>query len=316
MSSLFDLAESLKQEKEKLKTPKKRVPGKSPKPPSVAKSVVSRAFAVPISYRVPGIVPPLRQPSSMTCWATVFTMMLSWRDGMSYPIEAALAKLGQVYVDKFKANSGLKSEEKAAFLAAGGLVGEPPMNYNIEGLHQLSRTYGPLGVTTDEAPGEAFAIHARIIVGMSSDGTVEGTRFQIVDPASGTEYEEKFAKFLEKYEEEARHKSRPLRIQVVHWPPNARVGQSMTYGLGLNRAMPQALEMPGELVTIPRPTHEPTLREAFTGRRDHFTCRRLRRGVAANRRDRTRRRPGGSSPRGQHGASHFAGQGTVSGAWH
>src|SRR5215210_9376413 len=37
----------------------------------------ARAFAT-TSYRVAGIVPPVRQPTGQTCWATVTTMLYDW----------------------------------------------------------------------------------------------------------------------------------------------------------------------------------------------------------------------------------------------
>ena len=183
----------------------------------------ARAFDVPVNYRVPGIVDPIRQPTNMTCWATVTTMMIMWMRDQSMTIETAIGQCGQVYADKFRNNQGLLGTEKGPFLAAAGLIGEPPMSYSIEGWQQMLRTYGPLWVTTDEQPGAGFAIHARIMVGINGDGTAAGTTVQIVDPATGSEYNENFQTFLNKYEEEARDSTGPLRIQVVHWPPNARV---------------------------------------------------------------------------------------------
>jgi hypothetical protein len=44
-----------------------------------------------ISYTVPGVFNIIAQPSSMTCWATVAAMMMSWRDQQSYPINTAMS---------------------------------------------------------------------------------------------------------------------------------------------------------------------------------------------------------------------------------
>jgi hypothetical protein len=75
-----------------------------------------------------------------------------------------------------------------------------------------------LWVTTDEDPTSGFAIHARIMTGIRGDGTPDGTTLDIADPGTGTAYQEKFGKFLDKYEAEARDSKAPLRIQIVHWP--------------------------------------------------------------------------------------------------
>jgi hypothetical protein len=190
-----------------------------------------RAFNAPVSYRVSGIVPPLRQPTSMTCWATVTTMMRSWRQNQSMSIDTAVGGIGSQYLAKFQANQGLSSAEKGQFLSSAGFVAEPPMCYSIEGWLQLLRTYGPLWVTTDEDPSANFAIHARIMVGIEGDGTPEGTSFRIVDPATGTEYSEDVPTFIRKFEEEALSlkPNEPVRIQVVHWPANSQ-SQGQSYG--------------------------------------------------------------------------------------
>lgn len=180
------------------------------------------SFSMPVNFQVPGIVPSERQPSSMTCWATVTTMMMSWRQNMSMPIETALSRIGRQYAEKFRRNEGLAGSEKAAFLASAGLIAEPPMSYSLEGWERLLRTYGPLWVTTDEQPGAGFAIHARILTGIRGNGDASAI-VDIVDPSGGRQYQERFSDFIRKFEEEARDRSRPLRIQVVHWPADAQV---------------------------------------------------------------------------------------------
>jgi hypothetical protein len=199
----------------------------SPSLPVKTASRRARAFNA-MSYRVPGVVAAVRQPSGMTCWATVTTMMLSWREQASLTIENALGRISQVYIDKFHNNEGLAADEKGPFLAAVGLQAEPPQNYSLEGWLQLLQTYGPLWVTTDESQTDGkFAIHARILLGMSGDGTPNGTQVGIVDPALGAEITEDFTTLIAKFEREIIKRdpkdTTPLRIQVVHWPPNASV---------------------------------------------------------------------------------------------
>jgi hypothetical protein len=109
------------------------------------------------------------------------------------------------------------------------------MSWSIDGWMQNLRLYGPLWVTTDEDPSANFAIHARIIVAMTTDGTPDGTSFQIVDPATATEYAEDLNTFLRKYESEASTPGVPLRIQVVHFAAGTQpAGQA---SLGQSRAV-------------------------------------------------------------------------------
>jgi hypothetical protein len=181
---------------------------------------LARAFAG-IDYSIPGVFGPLAQPTGNSCWATVFTMLMSWRRQQSLSIENALAIVGQQWVDLFKADTGLPGSQKSAFLTAAGLIAEPPQSYSLEGWEQLLRNYGPIWVTTDEAPGKAWAIHARVITAIKGDGTPEKTFFTIVDPAGGKQYQESIATFIPKYEEEV-IRTGYMRIQVVHWTADAR----------------------------------------------------------------------------------------------
>jgi hypothetical protein len=148
-------------------------------------------------------------------------MLVSWRRQQSLSIETALGTVGQRWVDLFKADTGLMGPDKPTFLSAAGLIAEPPQNFSIEGWEQLLRKYGPVWVTTDEAPGLPWAIHARVITAIRGDGSAENTFFTIVDPAGGRQYQESIATFIPKYEEEV-IRTGYMRIQVVHWSADAR----------------------------------------------------------------------------------------------
>lgn len=164
-------------------------------------------------YTVPGLVPIIAQPSNMTCWATVATMMLSWDDKVSYSIETAMDKAGATYRALFDANKGLPAADHEAFATACDMKGEPPMCYTVSGLRELIESHGPLIVVTDEKPGPNWAIHARVIRGIYGDGTVDGTFLRINDPAGGRQYTESFRAFAKKYEEVA---DAP-RLQIMHF---------------------------------------------------------------------------------------------------
>lgn len=195
----------------------------------------TRAFAA-IDYSIPGVFGPLAQPTGNSCWATVFTMLVSWRRQQSLSIEDALATVGKQWGDLFTADTGLPGDQKSAFLTAAGLIAEPPQSYSLEGWEQLLRNYGPIWVTTDEAPGKAWAIHARVITAIKGDGTPEKTFFTIVDPAGGKQYQESIATFIPKYEEEV-IRSGYMRIQVVHWTADARAEvKAQSFGRGVARA--------------------------------------------------------------------------------
>src|SRR5260370_4933660 len=62
------------------------------------------AFGAPVNDTVLGIFNLIAQPSSMACWATLGTMMLSWRDPQGYPIDTAMQKCGTDCVGWFNAH--------------------------------------------------------------------------------------------------------------------------------------------------------------------------------------------------------------------
>ncbi|MGQ0645919.1 MAG: papain-like cysteine protease family protein [Gemmatimonadaceae bacterium] len=218
-----------------------------------------------VNYRVPGLVAALKQPSPKTCWATVTTMMMMWREQASMSIPAAIGRVGSSWLAMFNADQGLLSSQKAAFLAAAGLTHEWPQSLTASGWEGLLRQFGPLWVTTDEDPSANFAIHARIMTCIRGDGSENGTTLDIVDPLTGTSYQEKFGKFLEKYESEARASKRPLRIQIVHWPHDAgfNVARSMT---AQESTWAFSLASQG-FVTVDKAEFEPRYDEARPGAR-------------------------------------------------
>ena len=167
-------------------------------------------------YTVPGLVPIIAQPSNMTCWATVATMMMSWKDKVSYTIETAMDKAGATYRALFDANKGLPAADHEAFATACGMSGEEPMCYTISGLREMIENHGPIIVITDEKPGPNWAIHARVVYGIYGDGTVDGTLLRINDPAGGRQYTESFRAFAKKYEEVAEVADAP-RLQIMHF---------------------------------------------------------------------------------------------------
>ena len=192
-----------------------------------------------VNYTVPGIVPAIAQPSSMACWATVYTMLYSWQRQTSFSIEDALSDLGTHWLNRYRNNTGLPGSEKQTFVNAAGLVAEPPMNPSLEDWEQMLRQYGPIWLTTNERPDVGWAIHARVLVGIHGDGTPTGTKFKIIDPAGGRQYEESIATFLPKYEDEVR-RTGYTRIQILHWPANASGAQSFSNGYSLEFEAPYA----------------------------------------------------------------------------
>jgi Papain-like cysteine protease AvrRpt2 len=86
-----------------------------------------------IQCTVPGLIVPFRQPSSMSCWAAMFTMMYSWKNQVSTAIERAIATLGPTYLKCFRDKHRAADRGKPPARRGCGLVAEPLMNPSIEG---------------------------------------------------------------------------------------------------------------------------------------------------------------------------------------
>jgi hypothetical protein len=160
----------------------RRVPRAGGKMPFRGKDMIPSAK---YNYIVPGIVPALAQPTDLTCWATVTTMMVSWYDNTAYTIAQIMDQAGLEYRAKFDNNQGLSSSGKGDFLDTLGLYGEPATHYTAASLFPLMQIYGPLWITTVEAPSEIFAIRACVLSGMCGDGSLENTFLQVNNPADG-----------------------------------------------------------------------------------------------------------------------------------
>jgi hypothetical protein len=159
------------------------------------------------NYTVPGPFNIIAQPSSMACWATVGAMMLSWRDSVSYTIEDAMSMCGAKWLDIYKKNTGLAAADHGPFADDAGMTYEPMQCFPAAAWEEMLRAYGPLAVVT------ANPFHARIMVGISGDGTDSGTTVDIIDPNGGRRYPLNFGTFSQDFEGVSAHP----RFQLWHF---------------------------------------------------------------------------------------------------
>ena len=120
----------------------------------------------------------------MNAWAAAVAALLGWRERQVMGIEDALGRLGPRWVDLLHRNHGLPAAEKAAFLAAAGLVADPPVKYEPDDLEMLLRENGPLWVTDDDRGARLFSPKAYLITGIRGTGRREA-QLEVVDAATG-----------------------------------------------------------------------------------------------------------------------------------
>ena len=152
-------------------------------------------------WAVPGTKWLVGQPNMFTCWAAVYTMMRSWREGKLFPIAEALEKPGQQYVDLFLAGRGLLPSQFRDFWTRGGLTvrGVAAAFPDYIWFDLLSK-HGLLAVGDGNSlPPNLTGLHLRVLQGMSVRNTPSDSYF-IMDPGwGGKQYPEAPFEFEAKY---------------------------------------------------------------------------------------------------------------------
>jgi hypothetical protein len=174
----------------------------------------NKAAAEGINVSVDPPVAPVKQKSSMTCWAAAGTMMASWKAGASMTTEAVLDGLGGSWRSKYDADQGLSTSELRGFTAALALREEGPASYTVEGLARLLGNAGPLWVVSDDSFEGNQIVHARIVTAVKGDGSIDGTTVTLVDPISGGFVTESFTKFAQRLEASDAVK---FGVGIYHW---------------------------------------------------------------------------------------------------
>jgi hypothetical protein len=159
-----------------------------------------------VNYQVPGLFYPIQQPTPNSCWAAMFTMMLSWRRQQSIPIANAVAELGLPYTEYFRQNQGLPISANRELARDAGMRAEELMNLTAEGWEDMLRQHGLLWTSYgwrqfDEQGNEVRAgRHIVIVYGIRGDGSGGATTVFYVDPADGRRHEISFGDFVERHE--------------------------------------------------------------------------------------------------------------------
>jgi hypothetical protein len=161
------------------------------------------SIAKPVVHQmVEGMVPlVLQRPKSNGCWAAALTMLKSWETKRSMTIEGILTTGGQLYVDKFKNDTGLLPSEVSAFMQAYNLRDASFGALTASNIAQQIAERGPLWVIADEDLTVSFSAHARVITGITGDGTPQGTKILFHDPASTEPGSESLQTFISKLEQ-------------------------------------------------------------------------------------------------------------------
>ncbi len=118
-------------------------------------------------------VPLVAQTTEMSCWAAAAAMVVGWRDQMAVDTEEIARGTGRWEAYR----EGLQPDDVATLARVWELTIEAPRTYASADLETLLRRCGPLWV------GQADPdLHVICVVGVSGDGTANGTQVQVNDP--------------------------------------------------------------------------------------------------------------------------------------
>ena len=158
-----------------------------------------------MAIRVSQSVSPLKQPTSMSCWATVYAMLISWKNGHAMSIDEAVSLLGEPYKRYLKEDRGLPGGQELAFVKAAGLRADPPADYELSYFREQLAKKGPIWITT----GNGLLSHARLLVGVYSLNNLETrenyekSTIEFIDPELGSYTYESALEFYGEFEREA-----------------------------------------------------------------------------------------------------------------
>jgi hypothetical protein len=180
---------------------------------------LSPAFQPYIDVVVRPMVVPVKQVSDSTCWAAVWTMMLSWKQGKRLSTEEAVTYLGAEWVEHYSKNEGLAAQTftEEGFVRASGLLAEPPANHPPSFYVERMASHGPLWINS----GNGILNHATLLVSAQTrkDRRID---FRFADPQTGSYVSKSDEQFFHDFEREARaivdrHLNWDLRFQVFYW---------------------------------------------------------------------------------------------------
>ena len=186
-------------------------------------------------------VPLYSQTSNASCWAAAAAMIVGWRDNRRVTDSEIAAK-----VPAFDAyRGGLWPADRSKLADAWNLVAEPPASYTIDAWRHMLESSGPLYIDMNWSPNSGG--HARVVVGMTSDGAADGsdTMMYLHDPWPGTPGKIKlsFADFLALYEGRVGNEGGNLQYQILHAervPASVRPALAAPFALSSARRLARA----------------------------------------------------------------------------
>ncbi len=155
----------------------------------------------------------------MNCWIAAFTMLESWKRGMTLTIEQIAQELGEQFVDAETNNTGINVKQASKAIQQLGLRKEPPVNPSIGRWLELSKGSPLFVVVGEELSPDMFAVHARVVVSIVEVPNSNQAMVTYNDPAgnslSGSQETQSIRDFITHYEQLAG--TNWAGVQIIHY---------------------------------------------------------------------------------------------------
>jgi hypothetical protein len=178
----------------------------------------------------PGMVPAVKQSKNFDCWAVVTTILISWREQISYDVHTIMERLGPEYLKMYEDDTGLPTDKVNEWILVSGLVKEEPQCYSQSQTMDILKEFGPVVFTTAQDENGMHLMRAKIVTGMQNtngpdangDCTIsntDATEILGLDPSDGHTFTLPYSTFGEQLE--LQPSDCYLFAQVVHMPAQA-----------------------------------------------------------------------------------------------
>ncbi|MGC4038711.1 MAG: papain-like cysteine protease family protein [Chitinophagaceae bacterium] len=169
-----------------------------------------------VSAGVKGSLYGLQQPTANSCWATVLTMLFSWKEQRRENTDSLLKRFGNKFVQLYRqsATRGIGISDEIELYQKAGLTIMRQLDPSIEGWAEFIRNFGPLSLTVDASPPFGGTVHAILIVGIRGKTDGSNTTLYYIDPQDGELHTTPFMTFLKMYEAKF---AVDWPIQIIHF---------------------------------------------------------------------------------------------------
>ena len=152
-----------------------------------------------VNYEVAGIINPVNQGDSNLCWLATTATLLSWKQLVLMDMKATAKQLGPKFEFLLSQAAPLPAAAISEFMSRAKFVALAGQSRPARAWESLLKAHGLLAVGVDADAPNNYMAHLITLYGIAGDGTLDGTKFKIIDPDGGIKKTLTFRQFGEMY---------------------------------------------------------------------------------------------------------------------